>query len=59
MFPSHDPEPPGKYLKTLSKDWYVYHIITNPKRLAQILRFEESADDWDDIYKHANNQLVF
>jgi len=53
------PEPPGKYLKSLSKDWYVYHIITNPKRLAQILRFEESADDWDDIYKHANNQLVF
>lgn len=51
------PERPGKYLKLLTKDWYIYHIITNPKKLAQILRFESNSDDWDDIYLHADNLL--
>jgi len=51
------PERPGKFLKKLSEHWHLYHIITNPKKLAQILRFESNSDDWDDIYVHADNQL--
>jgi len=49
------PEYPGKYLKTLSEYWYVYHIICNPKKLSLILNFEGKPDDWNDCYKKANN----
>lgn len=54
------PERPGKYLRILSREYDVYHIITNCKKLSNILRFEFSKEgrDWDDQYITIDNKSV-